>query len=193
MAVDVTTDAVFPLETAPADATFCGSSFSFALAAATVLAAITDAAMATVTAAGSSSFSCFSAMDAETAADADLKASHRKKGLPEVLFRTGDSSGISCYSKNRDSGNFSPVPCLFVKLLLIPVWLLFRPPGTLCQISGSAFLFLLFFLSHTFQIQFVNGISIYDQSFIFPFHSHFLPFIFPPAIEYVKMQCPVIF
>ena len=84
--VDVTTDAVFPLETAPADATFSGSSFFFAPAAVTVWAAITAAATETVTAAGSSSFFCSFAMDAETTADADLKALHKSRGLPYQSF-----------------------------------------------------------------------------------------------------------
>ena len=62
MVADVTMDVVFPSETAPVDATFSGSSFSFVHAAATALAATTDVAMETVTAAGSSlSFCSFAA------------------------------------------------------------------------------------------------------------------------------------
>ena len=85
MVADVTMDVVFPSETAPVDATFSGSSFSFVHAAATALAATTDVAMETVTAAGSSSSFCFSAVDGETAADADVKASHRKRACLSLI------------------------------------------------------------------------------------------------------------
>ena len=72
MAVDVTMDVGFPLGTAPVDAIFSGSSFFFAHAAATVLAATTAVATEMVTAAGSLSSFCFSAVDGEMAAAADL-------------------------------------------------------------------------------------------------------------------------
>ena len=80
MAADVTMDVGFPLGTAPVDAIFSGSSFFFAHAAATVLAATTAVATEMVTAAGSLSSFCFSAVDGEMAAAADLNFPHTKKG-----------------------------------------------------------------------------------------------------------------
>ena len=99
MVADVTMDVVFPSETAPVDATFSGSSFFFVHAAATALAATTDVAMETVTAAGSSSSFCFSAVDGGMAAAADLSFPHMKKGCL-----------LSPFQKNRDSGNFPLSP-----------------------------------------------------------------------------------
>ena len=99
MAADVTMDVGFPLGTAPVDAIFSGSSFFFAHAAATVLAATTAVATEMVTAAGSLSSFCFSAVDGGMAAAADLSFPHMKKGLSSQSF-----------SKNRDSGNFPLSP-----------------------------------------------------------------------------------
>lgn len=93
MDVDVTMAAGFPLETAPADATFSGSSFSFAHAAATASAVITAVVMETGTAAGSLSSFCCSAVDGETAADADV-APHRKKPAITGFFLQFRDSGI---------------------------------------------------------------------------------------------------
>ena len=86
-------------EMAPADATFCGSLFFFAHAAATVLAATTAVATEMVTAAGSLSSFCFSAVDGGMAAAADLSFPHMKKGCL-----------LSPFQKNRDSGNFPLSP-----------------------------------------------------------------------------------
>ena len=69
MAADVTMDVGFPLGTAPVDAIFSGSSF------------------------------CFSAVDGEMAAAADLSFPHMKKGCL-----------LSPFQKNRDSGNFPLSP-----------------------------------------------------------------------------------
>ena len=99
MAADVTMDVGFPLGTAPVDAIFSGSSFFFAHAAATVLAATTAVATEMVTAAGSLSSFCFSAVDGEMAAAADLSFPHKKKGCL-----------LSPFQKNRDSGNFPLSP-----------------------------------------------------------------------------------
>ena len=95
MAADVTMDVGFPLGTAPVDAIFSGSSFFFAHAAATVLAATTAVATEMVTAAGSLSSFCFSAVDGA----ADLSFPHMKKGCL-----------LSPFQKNRDSGNFPLSP-----------------------------------------------------------------------------------
>ena len=89
MAADVTMDVGFPLGTAPVDAIFSGSSFFFAHAAATEM----------VTAAGSLSSFCFSAVDGGMAAAADLSFPHMKKGCL-----------LSPFQKNRDSGNFPLSP-----------------------------------------------------------------------------------
>ena len=97
MAADVTMDVGFPLGTAPVDAIFSGSSFFYA--AATVLAATTAVATEMVTAAGSLSSFCFSAVDGEMAAAADLSFPHMKKGCL-----------LSPFQKNRDSGNFPLSP-----------------------------------------------------------------------------------
>ena len=86
-------------EMAPVDAIFSGSSFFFAHAAATVLAATTAVATEMVTAAGSLSSFCFSAVDGEMAAAADLSFPHMKKGCL-----------LSPFQKNRDSGNFPLSP-----------------------------------------------------------------------------------
>ena len=99
IAADVTMDVGFPLGTAPVDAIFSGSSFFFAHAAATVLAATTAVATEMVTAAGSLSSFCFSAVDGEMAAAADLSFPHMKKGCL-----------LSPFQKNRDSGNFPLSP-----------------------------------------------------------------------------------
>lgn len=99
MAADVTMDVGFPLGTAPVDAIFSGSSFFFAHAAATVLAATTAVATEMVTAAGSLSSFCFSAVDGGMAAAADLSFPHMKKGCL-----------LSPFQKNRDSGNFPLSP-----------------------------------------------------------------------------------
>ena len=80
-------------------ALFSGSSFFFAHAAATVLAATTAVATEMVTAAGSLSSFCFSAVDGEMAAAADLSFPHMKKGCL-----------LSPFQKNRDSGNFPLSP-----------------------------------------------------------------------------------
>lgn len=72
---------------------------SFAHAAATVLAATTAVATEMVTAAGSLSSFCFSAVDGEMAAAADLSFPHMKKGCL-----------LSPFQKNRDSGNFPLSP-----------------------------------------------------------------------------------
>ena len=89
MAADVTMDVGFPLGTAPVDAIFSGSSFFFAHAVATEM----------VTAAGSLSSFCFSAVDGGMAAAADLSFPHMKKGCL-----------LSPFQKNRDSGNFPLSP-----------------------------------------------------------------------------------
>ena len=99
MAADVTMDVGFPLGTAPVDAIFSGSSFFFAHAAATVLAATTAVATEMVTAAGSLSSFCFSAVDGGMAAAADLRFPHMKK-----VCR------LSPIQKNRDSVNFPLSP-----------------------------------------------------------------------------------
>ena len=99
IAADVTMDVGFPLGTAPVDAIFSGSSFFFAHAAATVLAATTAVATEMVTAAGSLSSFCFSAVDGGMAAAADLSFPHMKKGCL-----------LSPFQKNRDSGNFPLSP-----------------------------------------------------------------------------------
>ena len=104
--VDVVTDAVTAvaimagvlLTEIPVTA-FSGSSFFFAHAAATVLAATTAVATEMVTAAGSLSSFCFSAVDGEMAAAADLSFPHMKKGCL-----------LSPFQKNRDSGNFPLSP-----------------------------------------------------------------------------------
>ena len=96
--VDVTVDGDFQAEIIPA-AIFSGSSFFFAHAAATVLAATTAVATEMVTAAGSLSSFCFSAVDGEMAAAADLSFPHMKKGCL-----------LSPFQKNRDSGNFPLSP-----------------------------------------------------------------------------------
>ena len=103
--VEMTVDADFPTGvTVPVDAIFSGSSFFFAHAAATVLAATTAVATEMVTAAGSLSSFCFSAVDGEMAAAADLSFPHMKKGCL-----------LSPFQKNRDSGNFplSPFSSIF--------------------------------------------------------------------------------
>ena len=87
-----------PLEIIPA-AIFSGSSFFFVHAAATVLAATTAVATEMVTAAGSLSSFCFSAVDGGMAAAADLSFPHMKKGCL-----------LSPFQKNRDSGNFPLSP-----------------------------------------------------------------------------------
>ena len=98
MAADVTMDVGFPLGTAPVDAIFSGSSFFFAHAAATVLAATTAVATEMVTAAGSLSSFCFSAVDGEMAAAADLSFPHMKGLSPQS------------FSKKSGQREFSPVP-----------------------------------------------------------------------------------
>ena len=87
------------LAAVPPAAAFSGSSFFFAHAAATVLAATTAVATEMVTAAGSLSSFCFSAVDGEMAAAADLSFPHMKKGCL-----------LSPFQKNRDSGNFPLSP-----------------------------------------------------------------------------------
>lgn len=66
---------------------------------ATVLAATTAVATEMVTAAGSLSSFCFSAVDGGMAAAADLSFPHMKKGCL-----------LSPFQKNRDSGNFPLSP-----------------------------------------------------------------------------------
>ena len=80
----------------------CGLSFgngSFAHAAATVLAATTAVATEMVTAAGSLSSFCFSAVDGGMAAAADLSFPHMKKGCL-----------LSPFQKKSGQREFSPVP-----------------------------------------------------------------------------------
>ena len=115
MAADVTMDVGFPLGTAPVDAIFSGSSFFFAHAAATVLAATTAVAMETVTAAGSLSSFCFSAVDGEMAAAADLNFPHTKKGwLLSPFQKKKGTAGISpCLLFQAHSKSILMFPCFF--------------------------------------------------------------------------------
>lgn len=114
MAVDVTMDVGFPLGTAPVDAIFSGSSFFFAHAAATVLAATTAVATEMVTAAGSLSSFCFSAVDGEMAAAADLSFPHMKKGCLLSPFQKIGTAGIfPCPLFQAYSKSILMFPCFF--------------------------------------------------------------------------------
>ena len=96
--MDVITAGAFPVEITPA-AISCGSSFCCVCAEITAVDATTDAATEMVTAAGSLSSFCFSAVDGGMAAAADLSFPHMKKGCL-----------LSPFQKNRDSGNFPLSP-----------------------------------------------------------------------------------
>ena len=114
MAVDVTMDVGFPLGTDPVDAIFSGSSFFFAHAAATVLAATTAVATEMVTAAGSLSSFCFSAVDGEMAAAADLSFPHMKKGCLLSPFQKIGTAGIfPCPLFQAYSKSILMFPCFF--------------------------------------------------------------------------------
>lgn len=114
MAVDVTMDVGFPLGTDPVDAIFSGSSFFFAHAAATVLAATTAVATEMVTAAGSLSSFCFSAVDGEMAAAADLSFPHMKKGCLLSPFQKIGTAGIfPCPLFQAYSKSILTFPCFF--------------------------------------------------------------------------------
>ena len=114
MAADVTMDVGFPLGTAPVDAIFSGSSFFFAHAAATVLAATTAVATEMVTAAGSLSSFCFSAVDGEMAAAADLSFPHMKKGCLLSPFQKIGTAGIfPCPLFQAYSKSILMFPCFF--------------------------------------------------------------------------------
>ena len=107
-------DVGFPLGTAPVDAIFSGSSFFFAHAAATVLAATTAVATEMVTAVGSLSSFCFSAVDGEMAAAADLNFPHMKKGWLLSPFQKIGTAGISpCPLFQAHSKSILMFPCFF--------------------------------------------------------------------------------
>ena len=114
-----------------ADAIFSGSSFFFAHAAATVLAATTAVATEMVTAAGSLSSFCFSAVDGGMAAAADLSFPHMKKGCL-----------LSPFQKNRDSGNFLKAFLRFLVSFSTTLWVetlsckLSLIPGMVCGLPS---------------------------------------------------------
>lgn len=182
MAVDVTMDVGFPLGTDPVDAIFSGSSFFFAHAAATVLAATTAVATEMVTAAGSLSSFCFSAVDGEMAAAADLSFPHMKKGCLLSPFQKIGTAGIfPCPLFQAYSKSILMFPCFFfnhalgknsfLKLLLIPGMV--YGLSSFFRLLHTPAIFFLFplLLSHTFQIQLVYGISIYNKLFILSSHN----------------------
>ena len=102
------------LAAVPPAAAFSGSSFFFAHAAATVLAATTAVATEMVTAAGSLSSFCFSAVDGGMAAAADLSFPHMKKGcLLSPFQKIGTAGNFPCPLFQAYSKSILTFPCFF--------------------------------------------------------------------------------
>ena len=162
-------------EMAPVDAIFSGSSFFFAHAAATVLAATTDAATEMVTAAGSLSSFCFSAADGETAADADVSFHIWTEAVFSVLFKkikTASEFSLSLFKHILKS--FLRFLVSFFNHALGFLLVVFNPgirPLSFFWFSSFSLSFPCSFCGRAFQIQFVNGISIYNKLFIFSSHN----------------------